>query len=145
MKKYIQRYPGASRVESLAGFLMMNGFDVSVHHRSSKIKNSTRKFKKEFHQKYPIVKWVEVMVKGKGILASFATKNGYTYTNLNFHIAADPEVCFNKWSQCSVVLSLENRSNEEILHYLSLLTIPSNISKIEKWGVIVDDLYHQDE
>lgn len=140
-KRFIRTYPGYGRVESLATCLMLNGYDVTIEHLSSDIsQHSTRKFAKKHHAQYPVVHWISVVVSGKGIQAAFCTKNDYSYPVLNYHIAADPDECFNKWSQCSVVLSLATRTNHEILEYLALLTDPEVIKKATKWEKIVHDL-----
>ena len=60
--------------------------------------------------------YAELLISGNNIKAAACTPNNETYTSLNGRLSADHKDCFNKWSQCPLVVEIPTDLNILIEH-----------------------------
>lgn len=104
-----------SDFQNLVDFLLSNGFEVED------VSDEPRSYS---------YKWRFARVKGKGIQGGFAEQNEEeSYLYINGRFAADNAQCFNKWSQCPLIVKIPttNKEREELLGYLDFLGHPDGL------------------
>lgn len=79
-------------------------------------------------------------VRGKGIRAGFCYPPGNTSEYLDGRVAADNGKCFNKWSQCPLVVRVPTTDFErdKLLKYFAYLATPEGHDWSNKFGYMDD-------
>ena len=130
-------FKGASRVEGLMSFLILNGYTcVLEKHFIKEFFIRTTSYSKGVF--YPASSYISVHIEHPHVCAMWCNINDDSYQNMSGYICIDNKKMFNKWTQAPIVISL-NESNEVILDYLKKIETDEFAEISNSYGIIRND------